>query len=96
MFGYYEEEEQEPIDLSKLDTTSDLYNRTKAVIEEEVSPTLAADGGDIKFLGMNGTVAIVELQGACAHCPSATITLQYGVQSMLVEAIPEITGVRRA
>ncbi len=98
MFGFYDEDSESEYteDISKLDKESDLYQRVKKVIDDEIAPALAADGGSVDLLGMDGTTAVVHLLGACAHCPSATITLQYGVQSMLEEAIPEITAVRRA
>lgn len=98
MFGFFDNapEDEEPVDISKLDTTSDLFNKVKEVIDNEVAPALAEDGGSVSLVGLDGTIAVVTLMGACAHCPSATITLQYGVQSMLIEAVPEITGVKRA
>ncbi len=95
-FGNEDYEEEFTEDISQLDTTSELFARVKKVIDEEIAPALAADGGSVDLLGLDGTTAVVHLLGACAHCPSATITLQYGVQSMLEDSVPEITAVRRA
>ncbi len=60
---------------------------------EEIRPGLQGDGGDIEFYGLTPDLrARVRLVGACAGCPSAAITLQYGVEAYLVERVPEVTG----
>jgi Fe-S cluster biogenesis protein NfuA len=38
-------------------------------------------------------VVQVKLQGACAGCPGAIMTLQFGVQKILQEEIKEVTKV---
>ena len=51
------------------------------------------DGGDIKYKDFkNGTVT-VQLQGSCSGCPSSTMTLKQGVQSLLSHYIPEVKNV---
>ena len=64
----------------------------KAVLEE-LRPNLQADGGDIEFVGIEEGVVKVKLKGACAGCPGAQMTLQFGVQKYLQERIPEVAGV---
>jgi Fe-S cluster biogenesis protein NfuA len=61
---------------------------------EEIRPALQADGGDIELVSIDddGTVN-VRLQGACAGCPGAMMTLQFGVQRVLQEAVPAVTRV---
>jgi Fe-S cluster biogenesis protein NfuA len=62
--------------------------RVEAVLED-VRPALHADGGDIELVEVVGNSAKVRLVGACDGCPSATFTLQYGIQTRLRDAIPE-------
>lgn len=63
------------------------------VIEEDIKPALAADGGSIAFRGLeDGGVVKVELQGACKGCPGAQMTLQMGVERILKE---KVEGVQR-
>ncbi len=69
-----------------------MEEKVRAVIEE-LRPALQADGGDIEFIGLEGTVVKVRLQGACSGCPHAAITLKQGVEVRIREAIPEITEV---
>lgn len=61
---------------------------------ESIRPHLQADGGDIELVSIedDGTVK-VRLQGACAGCPGAVMTLQFGVERALKEIAPSVKGV---
>jgi len=62
---------------------------------DEVRPALQADGGDIELLGITPDLrARVRLVGACSGCPSASITLSFGVENYLKERVPEVTGLK--
>ncbi len=63
---------------------------------EHIRPALQADGGDIELVGIEGGVVKVRLRGACGSCPSALMTLKYGVEERLKEAIPEVKSVELA
>ena len=55
-------------------------------------PAVQEDGGDIFYKGFDpntGTVS-VQLAGSCSGCPSSTVTLKNGVESMLMHYIPEV------
>ncbi len=60
----------------------------------EIRPKLQADGGDIELVEVkdDGKV-LVRLQGACAGCPGATMTLKMGVERLLKEKIPTVSEV---
>ena len=75
------------------DTGNGLKERVQEVLNE-VRPSLQQDGGDVEFvdLGDDGVVK-VRLTGACAGCPMSQMTLQMGIQRVLQEKIPEVTGV---
>jgi len=66
----------------------------KKVIETDIRPLLEADGGGIEFVGLEeGGVVQVRLQGACAGCPGAQMTLQMGVEQVLKEKVPGVEKV---
>jgi Fe-S cluster biogenesis protein NfuA len=70
-----------------------MREQVQAVIDE-IRPRLQADGGDIELVDVEeGGVVKVRLQGACAGCPGAQMTLQYGVQRLLQQRVPEVTRV---
>lgn len=70
-----------------------MKEKVEAVIEE-IRPYLQADGGDIELIEVaDGGVVKVRLQGACAGCPGAQMTLRMGVERKLKQEIPEVTEV---
>ena len=70
-----------------------MEERIKKIIEEKVAPALQMDGGGIELVGVEGNIVKVRLTGACNGCPSATMTLQMGVERILKAEIPEIEAV---
>lgn len=61
---------------------------------ENIRPFLQRDGGDIEFVELTPeNIVKVRLQGHCAGCPGATMTLKAVVEKLLKESYPEIAGV---
>ena len=56
---------------------------------------MANDGGDILFHSYLADTGVVRLKmrGACAGCPSSTMTLKAGIENLLRHYIPEIQSV---
>ncbi|MBI2604935.1 MAG: NifU family protein [Deltaproteobacteria bacterium] len=61
---------------------SQIEDKIREILDNEVRPAVAMDGGDILYL-----------QGACSGCPSSTATLRMGIENRLREAIPEVREV---
>lgn len=57
-------------------------------------PLLAADGGDVRLLGVEDGWVRVELRGACRSCHMSSATLQGALEPRLREACPWFRGVR--
>ncbi len=71
-----------------------LKEKVEKVIEEKVRPALQRDGGNIELVDVNDEGEVrVRLQGACAGCPGAMMTLQFGVQRILQEEIEQVKKV---
>ena len=71
-----------------------LQQRVEQVIEEKIRPALVRDGGNIELVNVTDDGEVhVRLQGACAGCPGARMTLQFGVQRILQQEIEEVTKV---
>ena len=61
---------------------------------EKIRPFLQRDGGDIEFVEYtDDNIVKVRLQGHCAGCPGAKMTLSGVVEKILKESYPEIKGV---
>ncbi len=64
--------------------------RIVEILEEYVKPAVAQDGGNIVFAGYENKIVKVQLQGACAGCPSSTLTLQQGIKNILQRMLPTL------
>ena len=73
---------------------SEIVGQIKELLDTRVRPAVAQDGGDITFYGFEKGVVYLHMQGACAGCPSSTITLKMGIENLLRHYIPEVTEVR--
>ena len=71
----------------------EVVERIRKVLDEEIRPSVAMDGGDVIFAGFENGVVEVYLQGACQGCPSASATLRFGIEARLKEEVPEVTSV---
>lgn len=75
------------VDIKELEGTSlDIAG----ILDEYVKPAVAADGGNIVFQSYDEETQVVNviLQGACSGCPSSTVTLKNGIETMLKEMLP--------
>ncbi len=71
-----------------------IVKQIKELLDTRVRPAVAQDGGDITFHGFDRGVVYLHMQGACAGCPSSTLTLKMGIENLLRHYIPEVTEVR--
>ena len=71
----------------------EIVKQINDLLEERIKPAVAQDGGDISFVKFDNGIVYLELRGACAGCPSSTITLKSGIENMLKYYIPEIVSV---
>ena len=71
---------------SKLTPTQKILKIAK-VMEQEISPQLQKDGGDIKLIDVEGSVVKVEMTGVCSACKNASMTLKNFVESILKEKV---------
>ena len=72
----------------------EIVDQIKDLLDSRVRPAVAQDGGDITFHGFDRGVVYLHMQGACAGCPSSTLTLKMGIENLLRHYIPEVTEVR--
>jgi len=70
-----------------------MEEKVKEVIEKEVKPLLALEGGSIDLVSAENGVVKVRLSGACAGCPMSQYTLVNFVEATLKEKVPEVKEV---
>ncbi len=77
---------------------AEVVKTVKELIETRVRPAVAQDGGDIIFDRYDPETGVVSLhmRGACAGCPSSTMTLKAGIENLLKHYVPQVNGVEAA
>ncbi len=85
----------------KAENLDEVSQQIVDILEEYIKPAVASDGGNIVFDSYNPdnkTVKVI-LQGACSGCPSSTLTLKNGIETMMrdmlegkVEHVEAING----
>jgi Fe-S cluster biogenesis protein NfuA len=74
---------------------SEIIAKIKNVLDQYVKPAVESDGGAISFHSFNeetGQVKVI-LQGSCSGCPSSTITLKSGIETLMTRMVPEVKEV---
>ncbi|MBK8870899.1 MAG: NifU family protein [Elusimicrobia bacterium] len=66
-------------------TTSndEIRARIEQIIDENIRPALAGDGGGLEILDYQDGLLTVHYQGACGSCPSASAGTLFAIQNLL-------------
>jgi Fe-S cluster biogenesis protein NfuA len=72
---------------------AEIVAQIRELIETRVRPAVAQDGGDIVYRGFRDGRVYLAMHGACSGCPSSTMTLKHGIESLLRHYVPEVEGV---
>lgn len=100
LYAYFQEEKpvfsetQKDVVVEANDDTL-VVQKIKSVLEEYIKPAVEMDGGAIQLHSFDEATGIVkvELQGSCSGCPSSTVTLKAGIESLMKRMVPEVTEV---
>lgn len=68
-------------------TTTQKILKISKVIEQQISPELQKDGGDIEFIDLDGNKVKVKLTGMCQGCKNAKMTIKSFVESILKDKV---------
>jgi Fe-S cluster biogenesis protein NfuA len=72
---------------------AEIIDQIKELIETRVRPAVAQDGGDIAYKGYRNGRLFLSMHGACSGCPSSTVTLKRGIESLIRHYVPEVESV---
>jgi Fe-S cluster biogenesis protein NfuA len=72
-----------------------MFEEKVKEVLEDIRPRLQLDGGDIELVSADEKTGVVKvkLQGHCAHCPMAEMTLKMTVEAELMDRVPEVKEV---
>jgi Fe-S cluster biogenesis protein NfuA len=80
-------------DFDEDPADADVIDQIKELIETRVRPAVAQDGGDIAYKGYRDGHLYLSMHGACSGCPSSTVTLKRGIESLIRHYVPEVESV---
>jgi Fe-S cluster biogenesis protein NfuA len=80
-------------DFEEDPADADIIDQIKELIETRVRPAVAQDGGDIVYKGYRDGRLFLSMHGACSGCPSSTVTLKRGIESLIRHYVPEVETV---
>ena len=89
----FDNESHSIVNNLNADDLSEIEKQIVEIIETRVRPSVAMDGGDIEYKKFQDGVVYLKLAGACQGCPSSTITLKDGIESLLQHFVPEVKEV---
>lgn len=69
-----------------------IENKINEVLNK-IRPYLNHDGGDVEFVKFENGICYVKLQGACAGCMFADMTINNTVEEILTAEVPEVIKV---
>ncbi len=70
-----------------------LAERVTEVLDTEINPAIAAHGGVINLVDVQGTEIFIEMAGGCQGCAMSRMTLRQGVERMVSQSVPEVTAI---
>jgi Fe/S biogenesis protein NfuA len=76
-----------------IELTGTTEEKVRQLLAEQINPAIASHGGIANLVAVDGSRAMLELGGGCQGCGLAAVTLQQGIETAILSAIPEITEV---
>ncbi len=70
-----------------------LAQQVQKVIDERIAPSLAGHGGWVELLEVDGDAAVIQFGGGCQGCGMSQVTLKEGIETAILEEVPEIKRV---
>ena len=59
----------------------------------KIRPYLENDGGSVKFNRFENGVVYITMTGACSNCDLVSYTIEDGIESALMNEVPEVIKV---
>ena len=75
------------------DLTGSVAERVVEVVNTMINPAIATHGGRVEVVAVEESTVYVRLGGGCQGCGMASVTLSQGIESTLVQSVPEVEKV---
>ncbi len=85
--------QKKSLDQVQAQEDSEELKKIKEILEKDIQPAVAMDGGYINLVSYENGIVYLDLQGACSGCPSSSLTLKQGIETRLKQFVPEVKEV---
>ena len=80
--------------MPSIGEDASLEEKVNYLLYSEINPSLAAHGGEVSLVEiLNKETAVLQFGGGCQGCGMVDVTLRQGVEVMITEGVPEVSGV---
>jgi len=81
-----------PPDIGEGDRlpSEEIRMRVQQVLDEMINPGVAAHGGFVELLDIQGDNVFIRMGGGCQGCGAADVTLKMGIERLIRENVPQV------
>jgi Fe/S biogenesis protein NfuA len=76
-----------------IELTGSAEDKVRQLLDQQVNPAIAAHGGFAELVKVEGSAAFITMGGGCQGCALSAMTLRQGIETAILDAIPEVTEV---
>jgi Fe-S cluster biogenesis protein NfuA len=71
----------------------DLYDRVDKALDE-IRPYIHSHAGEVNIVDITADGKVkIQMVGTCHGCPMSMLTLRLGIERILMEKVPGVTGI---
>ncbi len=74
----------------RIPSADEIRNRVQQVLDTRINPAVAAHGGHVGLIDVQGNSVFIQLGGGCQGCGQADVTLKQGIEVEIRAAVPEV------
>jgi Fe-S cluster biogenesis protein NfuA len=75
---------------ASLPSAEDIKRKVKELFDTEINPAVAAHGGYVDLIDVQGNNVYVRMGGGCQGCGAANVTLKQGIEKAIRRVVPEV------
>ena len=68
----------------------EIRERVQQVLDAKINPEVAQHGGVVRLIDVKDNVVYIQMGGGCQGCGQADVTLKFGIETAIRDAIPAV------
>jgi Fe-S cluster biogenesis protein NfuA len=75
---------------ARTPASEEIRRRVQDVFDRRINPAIAAHGGIVNLIDVQGNTIFIQMGGGCQGCGMADVTLKQGIEVEIRSAVPEV------